>query len=198
MTDTSDVDTFRRHPATEYMQKCLLELGMSCDAEGTVDTPARFVKAFYELTYGCRVDPDRHLKVTFPPQSFADTSSMISVVDVPFTSLCEHHLSVFTGTATLAYIPAPEARIVGLSKLARVIQEYAAQPQIQERLGDQIIRAVSTHLDTLGVGCVLRASHTCMTLRGVQAHGASMRTTHLSGSLRDDMTLRTEFLHSVM
>ena len=107
---------------------------------------------------------------------------------------CEHHLLPFTGTATIGYLPEPGARIVGLSKLARVTQEYAARPQVQERLGDQIVTAITSNLDTLGAGCVLRAVHTCMTLRGARAAGAEMVTSHLTGRFRTDKAARDEFM----
>jgi len=107
---------------------------------------------------------------------------------------CEHHLLPFTGTATIGYLPEPGARIVGLSKLARVTQEYAARPQVQERLGDQIVTAITSNLDTLGAGCVLRAVHTCMTLRGARAAGAAMVTSHLTGRFRTDKAARDEFM----
>jgi len=107
---------------------------------------------------------------------------------------CEHHLLPFTGTATIGYLPEPGARIVGLSKLARVTQEYAARPQVQERLGDQIVTAITSNLDTLGAGCILRAVHTCMTLRGARAAGAAMVTSHLTGRFRTDKAARDEFM----
>jgi GTP cyclohydrolase I len=178
------------HPATVHARAMLAALGISCDGEDTADTPARMVGALLEMTAGLTLDPGRHLAVTFPPPS-ADPP-MVVVPGVPVESVCEHHMLPFTGTATIAYLPA--GRIVGLSKLARVAQEYAARPQVQERLGDQIVAAIDKHLDTLGAACQIRAVHTCMTLRGVRATGAAMVTSHLTGRFRDDAAARGEFL----
>jgi GTP cyclohydrolase I len=178
------------HPATEHARAMMAALGIDVTGESTSATPARFVRALLELTAGASGDPDRHLAVTFPAPS--PDPPMVVVPGVPFTSLCEHHLLVFTGTAAIGYLPA--GRIVGLSKLARVAQEYAARPQVQERLGDQIVAAVDKHLDTRGAACVLHSVHTCMTLRGARATGATMVTSHLTGVFRDDPAARAEFL----
>jgi GTP cyclohydrolase IA len=179
------------HPATMYARAMLQALGIDCTSPDTRDTPARLVGALTELTAGMRLDPDRHLAVTFDPPS-ADPP-MVVVPGIPLVSLCEHHLLPWTGTATVAYLPA--GRIVGLSKLARVAQEYAARPQVQERLGDQITAAIDKHLDTRGAACMIRAAHSCMTLRGARATGAMMVTSHLTGMFRDDPAVRSEFLN---
>lgn len=160
--------------------------------EATARTPARMADALAELTAGLGVDPDRHLAVTFPPEG--PDPGMILVTGVPFTSVCEHHILPFTGTAAVAYLPAPGARIVGLSKLARLVNDYAARPQVQERLGEQVVDAITSRLDTLGAGCLIRSQHTCMTLRGAKATGAEMVTSHLAGRFRDDPDTRAEFL----
>jgi GTP cyclohydrolase I len=178
------------HPATVHARAMLAALGLDCDSEETGDTPARLVGALAELTAGLELDPGRHLAVTFPPPS-ADPP-MVVVPGVPIVSVCEHHMLPFTGTATIAYLPV--GRIVGLSKLARVAQEYAARPQVQERLGDQIVATIDKHLETSGSACMIRAVHTCMTLRGARAAGAAMVTSHLTGRFRDDKAARAEFL----
>lgn len=186
------LDDARDHPATVHARAMLAALGMSCDDDETSATPARFVRAMLELTEGARLDPDRHLQVRFPAPS--GDPGLIVTTGVPFTSLCEHHLLPFTGTAAIGYLPEPGSEIVGLSKLARVAQEYAARPQVQERLGDQIVAAVTGNLRTIGAACVLRAEHSCMVLRGARATGAVMVTSHLRGAFRDDPAARTEFL----
>ena len=186
----ANLEQAAQHPATAHARAMMSELGIDVDAEGTTATPARFVRALLELTHGARADPDRHFAVTFPAPS--PDPPMVVVPGVPFTSLCEHHLLAFTGTATIGYLPA--GRIVGLSKLARVAQEYAARPQVQERLGDQIVEAITRNLDTRGAACVLRSVHSCMTLRGARAAGAEMVTSHLAGAFRDDPAARAEFL----
>lgn len=178
--------------ATGHATAMLAALGLTDGSEDTAETPARFVKALAEMTSGLTVDPARHLARTFPAKS--DNPGMILVPDIRFTSVCEHHLLPFVGTACVGYLPAPGARIVGLSKLARVVQEYAARPQVQERLGEQVVDAITGTLDTVGAGCVIRSEHSCMTLRGAKAEGAFMVTSHLAGAFRDDATMRGEFL----
>jgi GTP cyclohydrolase I len=185
-----NLDEARSHPATAHARAMLTALGLAPCREETADTPARFVRALAELTSGLDTDPARHLAVTFPPPS--DDPGLVVIPGIPFTAVCEHHLLPFSGTATVAYLPA--SRIVGLSKLARLVQEYAARPQVQERLGDQITAAIVTHLDVRGAACILRAVHTCMTLRGARAAGAVTVTSHLRGALRDDAAARAELL----
>ena len=178
--------------ATGHARAMLAALGLVDGSEDTTDTPARFVKALAEMTAGAHLDPTRHLRVTFPAKSA--NPGMILVPDVRFTSVCEHHLLPFVGTACVGYIPAAGARIVGLSKLARVVQEYAARPQVQERLGEQVVDAITSTLDTVGAACLIRSEHSCMTLRGAKASGAYMVTSHLSGAFYDNPTVRAEFL----
>lgn len=180
------------HPATAHARRMLAELGIPCDSDDTAATPARFVRAMLEFTAGQYLDPARHFKVTFPAPD--GDPGMVVVPGIPFVSLCEHHLLSFTGTASIAYLPQPGGRIVGLSKLARVAQECAARPQVQERLGHQIVSTIDTNLDTRGVACLLRATHSCMTLRGAKAVGAGMVTSHLTGLFKDDSAARSEFL----
>jgi GTP cyclohydrolase I len=113
---------------------------------------------------------------------------MVLATQIPFTSICEHHMLPFTGVAYLGYLP--DDRILGLSKLARLVEHFAAAPQMQERLTKQIAEWLNEHLQPGGVGVVLQAEHTCMTLRGVQAHDARMITSELLGALRDDPAAR--------
>jgi GTP cyclohydrolase I len=178
--------------AAAHAKAMLAALAIDCDSEHTAGTPQRLVAALAELTAGRYADPDRHLATTFPAET--DAPDMIMVPGIGFVSLCEHHLLPFTGTATVAYLPAPGARIVGLSKLARVVKEYAARPQTQERLGALITAAIGANLVTLGAACLIRSSHTCMTLRGTRAGGAEMITSHLAGEFRNNHRVRAEFL----
>ena len=175
---------------TAHTRALLLALGVDPTRLQTADTPHRWARALIELTRGLTVDPTRHLRVTFPPES--DTPGLIAVAGIRFCSLCEHHMLPFAGTATVAYLPAPGAPIVGLSKLARLVGDYATRPQVQERLGEQIVTAITTRLDTQGAGCLIRSAHTCMTSRGVHAHDAVMVTSHLTGLLDTDERLRAE------
>ncbi len=189
---TSTDNTFDLARAVEHAAGLLAALGIPCDTESTAATPARMAKALAELTAGQHLDPARHLAVTFPPEG--ERATLIAAVDVPFTALCEHHGLPFTGRAAVAYLPVPGARIVGLSKLARLVQEFAARPQVQERLGEQVVDALGAHLDVQGAACLIRSVHACMTLRGARAHGAAMVTTHLTGALHADPLRRTEVL----
>jgi GTP cyclohydrolase I len=127
---------------------------------------------------------------TFPNDEGYD--ELVLARDIPFTSVCEHHLLPFTGTAAVGYLPAN--RILGLSKLARVVELFARRPQVQERMTKQISTWLDSHLRPRGVGVVLRAEHSCMTLRGVRAAGSSTVTSSLVGSIRTDSRTRAEFL----
>lgn len=169
-------------------------LGIDTGRDGVRETPGRFVRALDELTRGRHLDPDRHLAVTFAPET---NGQVVLVTGIPFTAVCEHHLLIFDGTATVAYLPAPGARIVGLSKLARLVQEYAARPQVQERLTRQIADAVARCLDTVGVACLLRAEHSCMSHRGARAAGSVTVTDEYRGIYRVDAALRAEFQQKV-
>lgn len=149
---------------------------------GDEKTPRRYVRALAELTRGTALDPRRHLEVTFPPTT--PEPGLITVREVPFTSVCAHHMLPFYGAATVAYLPKPEARIVGLSKLARVVQEYAARPQVQEELAAQVLDALMSRLHCRGAAVGIRAVHTCMALRGAATGpGANMVTVDHVGEL---------------
>src|SRR4029078_6502423 len=146
-----------RLEAVLHAEKMLDVLGLNDGTEDTADTPRRLVDALIEMTAGLHTDPSEHLARTFPPK--AADPGMIVVPGIPFTSICEHHLLPFTGTAAVAYIPNHGARIVGLSKLVRVVQCYAARPQVQERLGEEVVDAITGRLDTGGAACLIRAEH---------------------------------------
>jgi GTP cyclohydrolase IA len=170
----------------------LADLGIDCTGP-LARTPLRFAKALAELTAGLRepFDPDECLARRFDPPS--EAAHMIIVRSVEFTSVCEHHLLPFTGTATVAYVPKDGAKVVGLSKLARLVTGFASVPQMQERLGEQVIQAIMTCLDAQGAGCIIRSVHTCMTLRGAKSAAASMTTSHIAGRFYEP-EMRAEFL----
>lgn len=177
----------------EYHAGMLLgQLGIDCMSEDMQRTPRRMVEALAEITHGLRdFDPEEVLTRQFDPPS--QQPQMIFLEGIPFTSLCEHHILPFTGTATVAYLPQPGAKVAGISKLARLVAGYAARPQMQERLGQQIVDAIGKHLDVQGAACLIDAVHTCMTLRGAKAAGARMVTSHLTGCFFDT-PVRSEFL----
>lgn len=174
------------------LAEALDELGVSLDNPTTKETPARWAKALIEMTAGLRDDPAQWMTRTFPAE--AEDPGMIIVPGITFSSLCEHHMMPFAGQIIVGYLPHPNGDIVGLSKLPRMVLGYAARPQVQERLGNQIITAIMNSGIAAGAGCLIDSVHTCMTARGVRAHGASMRTSHLTGKLREDPPARQEFL----
>lgn len=178
--------------AAEAARLMLHHLGINCAGE-MADTPRRMAAALAELTGGMRdgLDPAGILARQFAAPS--ETPQLVAVDEIAFTSLCEHHVLPFTGTAKVAYLPQPGAKVVGVSKLARLVQHLSGRPQMQERLGDQVVEALTKHLDVQGAACLLRGEHTCMTLRGPRATGAGMITSHLRGVFFDG-PLRAEFL----
>lgn len=169
--------------------RALLELvGEDPYRDGLAETPARVVKAYREMC-GRPGDPAVDLAKVFP--DVGDASSPVTVGPIPFTSVCEHHLLPFTGTAYVAYVP-DGGRIVGLSKLPRTVQHYAKRPQVQERMTSQIAQALTDHLNPLGVAVLVRGQHSCMSLRGACASG--WMTTHDLRGVLDTGALRNEFM----
>lgn len=173
--------------ASDHVRALLAHLGEDPSRDGLVETPRRVVKALGELTSGYRVDIAALLAVTFDERH----DELVMVRKVPFASLCEHHMLPFTGHATVGYVP--RNGIVGLSKLARLVDAYARRLQVQERMTDQIANAMIEHLDPLAVGVIIEAEHACMALRGIERR-ASMVTSCLRGLLRERPDLRQEFL----
>lgn len=169
------------------VREILLALGEDPDRDGLRDTPARVARMYAEVFAGLQTDPTRHLRVTFDESH----REMIVLRDIPFASFCEHHLLPFTGHAHIGYIP--NGRIVGLSKLARLVEGYARRPQVQERLTSTIADALMDTLRPDGVAVLLEATHTCMTIRGVQKPGATMVTSAVRGGFRRRAATRAEF-----
>ena len=158
--------------------------------EGLTETPSRVVSAYGELFAGYDTDPLALLERTFSETEGYD--EMVVLRDIAFHSHCEHHMVPFIGTAHVAYLP--HRRVVGISKLARVIEAFARRLQIQERLTVQIADAVDTVLEPRGVAVVLRAQHQCMAMRGVKKPGVSMVTSRMTGLFRENPSTRREFL----
>lgn len=174
----------------DAVRTILDSVGEDPDRDGLRATPGRVARAFAELTQGYAMDPAAILATTFDEKF----DEMVVLRGVRFTSLCEHHLLPFTGTATVGYIPSPGGGVVGLSKLARLVECYARRLQVQERMTEQIGDALAEHLSPQGAGVVLRAHHSCMGIRGVRQTEAEMVTSALAGVLRDDPAARAEFL----
>lgn len=163
--------------------------GADPDDPSVRDTPKRVLKAMREMTAGRHDDPAAILSTTFDRHAY---DQMVVLRGVEFVSLCEHHMLPFTGSAVVAYVPGD--RVVGLSKLARLVDCYARRLQIQERMTQQIADALTEHLKPRGAGVVLAASHSCMCSRGVRKSGAEMVTSCLTGVLREKPEARAELL----
>lgn len=166
----------------------LAAIGEDPHRDGLLNTPSRVARMYAEVMQGLHEDPARHLSVTFE----AEHDEMVMVRDIPFASMCEHHLVPFLGKAHVAYIPGPQGRITGLSKLARLVDGYAKRPQVQERLTTQIAEAMVAALEPHGVLVVIEAEHLCMSMRGVQKPGAVTVTSAVRGRFRDDARSRSE------
>ncbi|HWX46928.1 MAG TPA: GTP cyclohydrolase I FolE [Roseomonas sp.] len=160
------------------------------DREGLVDTPERVVRAYEEFFAGYRADPLQLLEQTF--EETADYDEMVVLRDVRLESHCEHHVVPILGKVHIAYLPA--GRVVGISKLARVVDAYAKRLQIQERLTAQIADTIQAALQPRGVAVVIEAAHQCMTTRGIHKPGVTMVTSRMLGAFRDDPATRREFL----
>ena len=176
-------------PIEEAVRALLTEIGEDPARDGLLRTPERVRRMYAELTAGYRVDPDRLIN----DASFeVDYDEMVVVRDIEFHSLCEHHLLPFYGRAHVGYLP--RGRVIGLSKIPRVVDMYAHRLQVQERLTVQVADFLMERLDPKGVGCVIEATHLCTVIRGVRKHNATMVTSSMLGRFRGDPKTRSEFL----
>lgn len=173
------------------VREILLAVGEDPQRDGLLDTPARVARMYGEVLSGKELDPARHLEVTFAE----DHHEMVVVKDIAFDSLCEHHMLPFTGKAHVAYVP--NGRIVGLSKIARVVEEYARRLQVQERLSSQVADLIMEKLEPQGVGVVMEATHTCMCMRGIRKPGSAMITSAVRGTFKTRTETRAEFMSFV-
>lgn len=158
--------------------------------EGLIDTPKRVARAWKEYCQGYEEDPAVHLERTF--EEVGGYDELVLLKDIPFQSHCEHHMAPIIGTASIAYMP--RERVVGISKLARVMNGYARRLQVQERMTAEIAKCIWDHLQPHGVAVVVNASHSCMTARGVRTPGVKMTTSRLLGCFLDDDRSRKEVL----
>lgn len=188
--ETSAVQRPTREEAEEALRVLLRWAGDDPAREGLVDTPARVVRAYEEWFAGYASDPEDYLRRTFEEVEGYD--EMVVLKDIGFESHCEHHLAPIIGKAHVAYLPTH--RVVGISKLARIVDLYAKRLQIQEKMTAQIAAAINDVLQPAGVAVVIEASHQCMTTRGVHKSGVSMVTSSMLGAFRDDPITRREFL----
>ncbi|HLT59097.1 MAG TPA: GTP cyclohydrolase I FolE [Limnochordales bacterium] len=185
-THVPPVDTAKIEAAVRMI---LEAIGEDPQREGLIDTPRRVAAAYAELCAGMRDDVQRHLQVHFQE----DHDELVLVRDIPFFSLCEHHLLPFFGKAHIAYIPR-DGRVTGLSKLARVVEAFARRLQMQERMTAQIADTLMEHLKPLGVAVVIEAEHLCMSMRGIQKPGAKTVTSAVRGLCRTDEKTRAEVM----
>lgn len=177
----------------DVIRELLRIVGEDPEREGLKDTPRRVLAAWREMTAGYGEDPAEILSTRFARDGYDE---MVLLRGVHFTSACEHHMLPFTGEAAVAYLP--KETVVGLSKMARLVQCYARRLQIQERMTVQIAQALETHLQPMGVGVVVRAKHQCMACRGVRSEQAEMVTSCVLGTMRESQAARQEFLNLVL
>ncbi len=170
------------------VREILEAIGEDPQRDGLRDTPARVARMYAELFSGLHEDPERHLETGFDE----DHHELIALRDIPFNSMCEHHLMPFEGKAHIAYIPG--GKIIGLSKLARIVDSFSRRPQVQERLTSQVADLLANKVHVKGCAVVIEAVHTCMTCRGVKKPGSVMVTSALRGVLHTNQSTRAEAL----
>lgn len=188
------VDSGRETPLVDSaaieraVRMILAAVGEDPDREGLLETPRRVAKMYAEMFAGLHLDPARHLQVTFS-ESYDE---IVLVRDIHFTSMCEHHLLPFSGVAHVGYIP--NGRVTGLSKLARVVEEVARRPQVQERLTQEVADLIETELDSKGVAIIISAEHSCMSIRGVRKPGSQTVTSAVRGLFKTNPASRAEVI----
>ena len=180
-----------RQRVEELIRELITELGVDPTREGLMGTPHRIATSFEYLTSGYRADINKLINNAIFTQ-IEETNNMIIARDIELYSLCEHHMLPFYGRCHIGYIP--NEKVLGLSKLARVVDMYARRLQIQERLTDQIAHAIMGAVEPLGVGVIIEARHLCMMMRGAQKQNSMMVTSSVLGSFRKSSVTRTEFL----
>ena len=181
---------FDRERAEAAVRELLIAVGEDPDREGLVETPARVARAYEEVFAGLREDPKVHLEKSFSENH----RELVLVRDLPIYSTCEHHLVPFYGEAHIGYIPGPEGKVTGLSKLARVADMYAKRPQVQERLTAQIADAIVDKLHASAVIVVIECEHLCMAMRGIRKPGATTTTSAVRGGFQKNAASRAEVL----
>ena len=184
-TSKNSVDTDRIEKA---VREILLAIGEDPDREGLARTPERVARMYNELFAGMYDDPVRHTERVFT-ESYDE---LVLLKDIPFYSMCEHHFLPFMGIAHVGYLP--RGKVIGVSKLARIVSGFARRPQVQERLTTQIAECLMQEIDARGVAVVMEATHTCMTIRGVKKSGSTMVTSAMLGSFRSDARSRSEVM----
>ncbi len=194
-TEVTTADSARptREEAEAAVRVLLRWAGDDPDREGLLDTPARVVRAYGEFFSGYGVDPEEFLQRTFTETEGYD--EVVVLRDIRFESHCEHHLAPIIGKAHVGYLP--KRRVVGISKIARLVEVFSKRLQIQEKLTAQIANTIDQVLEPRGVAVVIEATHQCMTTRGIHKPGASLMTSRMLGAFREDPTTRREFLSMI-
>ena len=191
--DKDEAGGVTREQAEDAVRVLLRWSGDDPAREGLLDTPKRVVKAYRDWFSGYDTDPREYLARTF--EEVAGYDEMIVLRDISFESHCEHHMAPIIGKAHVGYLP--DGKVVGISKLARVVETYARRLQVQEKMTAQIARCIEDVLQPRGVGVVIEAAHECMTTRGIHKRGVSMVTSKMLGGFRDDPRTRSEFLRFI-
>ncbi len=193
MTDHAPTPPVSQEEAEAAVRTLIRWAGDNPGREGLIETPKRVAKSYRELFQGYEVEPRDYLEKTF--EEVGGYDELIVLKDIRFVSFCEHHMLPVVGKAHVGYLPTD--RVVGISKLARVVRGYARRLQIQEKMTSEIANAIQDVLRPVGVGVVIEAEHSCMTMRGVDVPGASLSTSCLLGAVREDPRTREEFLRLV-
>ena len=187
---SQNVGGFDRERAEAAVRELLIAVGEDPDREGLVETPARVARAYEEVFAGLREDPKIHLEKSFSENH----RELVLVRDIPIYSTCEHHLVPFYGVAHIGYIPGPEGKVTGLSKLARLADLYAKRPQVQERLTAQVADAIVDKLHASAVIVVIECEHLCMAMRGIRKPGAVTTTSAVRGGFQTNAASRAEVM----
>ena len=182
-----------REDAEEAVKTLIKWAGDDPNREGMIETPKRVAKAYSDWFSGYNEDPHEFLNRTF--EEVEDYDEMVTLRGIDFESHCEHHIALITGKAYVAYLP--DQRVVGISKLARVVDTYARRFQVQEKMTAQIANSIEDVLEPKGVGVVIVARHACMTTRGVHKSGVDMVTSTMTGSFRNNEATRLEFMNTI-
>ena len=176
----------------DAVRTILRAVGEDPNRPGLLDTPRRVARMYKEMFAGLHTDPSRHLQVTFPEEY----DELVLIRDIPFTSMCEHHLLPFSGVAHVAYLP--NGCVTGLSKIARVVEEVALRPQVQERMTQTIADMVERELSSTAVAVVIEAEHSCMSIRGIRKPGSRTVTSALRGAFRENPASRAEVMSLIL
>ena len=193
MTDQDSSAPVTRDQAEEAVRTLLRWAGEDPAREGLLDTPKRVAKAYEDWFSGYALDPDEYMARTF--EEVAGYDEMIVLRDIEYESHCEHHMAPIIGKVHIGYLP--DGKVVGISKLARVVEAYARRFQVQEKMTAQIANCIQRALNPRGVGVVVVGAHECMTTRGIHKRGVSMVTSKMLGSFREDARTRSEFLQFI-